>query len=69
MIEEFGKLTDSERAAFFQGVGMAYPNFAFEETPEFIAFIEEGIRSAEEEPMIPLEKVIEEVKTWNTKSP
>ncbi len=69
MIEEFGKLTESERAAFFQGVGVAHPAFAFEETPEFIAFIEEGIRSAEEEPQIPIEKMIEEVKTWNTKSP
>lgn len=40
----------------------------YEETPEALAAIDEGIRSAESEPGIPLERVREEVRSWITKS-
>ena len=41
----------------------------FEETPEMLAAIDEGLRSAREEGTIPIEDVIKEITTWNTKSP
>ncbi len=68
MIEEFSKLTESERKAFLIGVGATPGLFGYEDTPEFIAAVEEGIRSADEGPMIPINKMIEEVKSWSTKS-
>ncbi len=40
----------------------------FEETPEMLAAIDEGLRSLKEEGAIPIEQVIEEMKTWNFKS-
>ncbi len=67
LIEEFEKLNEHEREAFLLGVGVA-PISHYEETPEFIAAVEEGIRSADEGPMIPIEKMIEEVESWRTKS-
>ncbi len=41
---------------------------SYEETPEALAAIDEGIRSAETEPGIPIETVREEVRSWFTKS-
>ncbi|HEV3271530.1 MAG TPA: hypothetical protein VGZ93_05055 [Candidatus Methylacidiphilales bacterium] len=38
-------------------------------TPEMLAAIDEGRRSAREEGTIPIEDVIKEISTWNTKSP
>jgi len=69
LLEEVGKLTEAERELFLMKLGVRDEAIQFEESPEFIAFVEEGIRSAKEGPMIPIEDVIEEVKTWNTKSP
>ena len=40
-----------------------------EETPEMLAAIDEGLRSSREEGTIPIEDVIKEISTWNTKSP
>lgn len=42
---------------------------AFEATPEMLAAIDEGRRSAREEGTIPIEDVFKEIATWNTKSP
>jgi predicted transcriptional regulator len=41
----------------------------FETTPEMLAAIDEGLRSSREEGTIPIEDVIKEISTWNTKSP
>ena len=41
----------------------------FEVTPEMLAAIDEGRKSAREEGTIPLEDVIKEISSWNTKSP
>lgn len=38
-----------------------------EETSERLAFIDEGIRSAETEPLIPLEEVRKNIKGWATR--
>jgi uncharacterized protein (UPF0262 family) len=40
----------------------------FEANPEMLAAIEEGRRSLHEEGGIPIEDVMKEVETWNTKS-
>ena len=40
----------------------------FEATPEMFAAIEEGRRSLREEGGIPIEDVMKEVESWNTKS-
>ena len=44
-------------------------NEDFEETPEMLAAIDEGLKSAREEGTIPIEDVIKEIASWNTKSP
>lgn len=41
----------------------------FEETPEMLAAVDEGLRSLREEPTITIEELREEMKTWNFKSP
>ena len=41
----------------------------FETTPEMLAAIDEGRRSGREEGTIPIEDVLKEIVTWNTKSP
>jgi predicted transcriptional regulator len=69
LLDEVGKLTDTERQILFLKLGVCDNSINLEESPEFIAFVEEGIRSAEEGPMIPIEEVMEEMKTWDTKSP
>jgi hypothetical protein len=69
LLEEVEKLNEAERQLLFLKLGVCDNSIKLEETPEFIAFVEEGIRSAEEEPMISLETMVEEVKSWNTKSP
>lgn len=40
--------------------------FLVEETPEMLAAIDEGIRSLETEPTVPLEDVRRKVKGWAT---
>ena len=41
----------------------------FEETPEMLAAIDEGLRSSREEGTIPIEDVIKKISAWNFKSP
>ncbi|MCE0522095.1 MAG: hypothetical protein LV480_04215 [Methylacidiphilales bacterium] len=41
----------------------------FEATPEMLAAIDAGRRSSREEGTIPIDDVIKEISTWNTKSP
>lgn len=38
-----------------------------EETPEMLAFIDEGIRSADTEPLIPVEEARKSIKGWATR--
>jgi hypothetical protein len=39
-----------------------------EETPEMLAFIDEGLRSLKEKGVIPLEEVRKQIPQWATKS-
>ena len=41
----------------------------FKETPEMLAAIDEGLRSAREEGTIPIEEVERRMKSWTFKSP
>jgi hypothetical protein len=41
----------------------------FEETPEMLAAIDEGLRSLREEGTITLEELRERMKSWNFESP
>ena len=40
----------------------------FEETPEMLAAIDEGLRSLREEPTITIEELERRMATWHTKS-
>jgi hypothetical protein len=39
----------------------------FEETPEMLAALDEGIRSLESEPTVPIEKARLKIKEWATR--
>lgn len=64
---ELEKMTPEELALVEEKLAQLHAG-EMEPTPEMLAAIEEGERSAREEPLIPIEQVIEEMKTWNTKS-
>jgi predicted transcriptional regulator len=67
ILEELDNLSSEELKVIREKLDLLDENIQV--TPEMLAAIDEGIRSAEEGPMIPIEEVIEEIKTWNTKSP
>lgn len=64
---ELDTLSPDERKVIQEKLDLL--NEDFEETPEMLAAIDEGLRSAREEGTIPIEDVIKEIPTWNTKSP
>jgi predicted transcriptional regulator len=68
ILEELPKLSPEDRHRLRQELEERYLQ-DFEETPEMLAAIDEGLRSAEQEPLIPIEQVIEKIRSWNTKSP
>jgi hypothetical protein len=68
LIEEIEKLTPEEREIVQLKLDAFRPPQASDESPEFLAAVEEGIRSADEGPMIPIEEMMEKVKSWNIKS-
>jgi hypothetical protein len=67
LIEEIEKLSPEE-LDLVQAKLDALQNEDIEETPEMLAAIDEGLRSLREEGTIPIEQVMEEMKTWNFKS-
>jgi predicted transcriptional regulator len=67
LLEELDKLSPAELEAVHRKLDELQQS-SVEETPELLAAIDEGIRSAEEGPLIPIEEVMKEVKSWNTKS-
>jgi len=69
LIEEIERLSPEERELLQSKLNALQQQDGIEESPELLAAIEEGIRSAEEGPMIPIEEMIEKVKTWHIKSP
>ena len=68
IIQELPKLSPEDRQLLRQELDERYLQ-DFEETPEMLAAIDEGLRSSREEGTIPIEDVIKEISTWNTKSP
>ena len=68
IIQELPKLSPEDRHLLRQELDERYLQ-DFEETPEMLAAIDEGLRSSREEGTIPIEDVIKEISTWNTKSP
>ncbi len=65
---EMEKLSPDELKFLQEKLDQLHSPDDFEETPEMLAAIDEGLRSLEEEGSIPLEQVIEEMKTWTLKS-
>lgn len=70
IVEELRKLSPEELEAVQRMLDEVRQGHGpeIEETPELLTAIDEGVRSAKEEPLIPIEEVIAEIKTWNTKS-
>ena len=68
LLQELHKLSPEELEKLQYTLDEMRSGDGVQETPELLAAVDEGIRSAEEEPLIPLEDVIEEIKSWNIKS-
>ena len=66
---ELDTLSPDERRVIQEKLDLLEIAETFHATPEMLAAIEEGRRSAREEGTIPIEEVIKEISTWNTKSP
>ena len=67
IIQELPKLTPEDRNLLRQELDERYLQ-DFEETPEMLAAIDEGLRSSEEGKNITIEELRAEMKTWNFKS-
>ena len=68
IIQELPKLSPEDRQLLRQELDERYLQ-DFEETPEMLAAIDEGLRSLREEPTITIEELREKMKSWNFKSP
>jgi predicted transcriptional regulator len=66
ILQELEKLSPDELTAIREKLDLL--NQDIEETPEMLAAIDEGIRSSEEGKSIPIEELIEKMKSWNFKS-
>ena len=69
IMQELEKLSPAELTAIQEKLDRIRTTDEDEETPEMLAAIDEGLRSLKEEGSIPIEDVIREIATWNTKSP
>jgi len=63
IIQELPKLSPADRLLLRQELDERYLN-DFEETPEMLAAIDEGLRSLREEGTITLEALKERMKSW-----
>jgi len=68
IIEELPRLGDSDRQAILQRLLALDAGLEFEETPEMLAAIDEGIRSIETGPGVSLEETRQRLAGWITKS-
>lgn len=68
IIEEMDQMSPDELKIIQDKLNELYSEDSTSETPEMLAAIDEGLRSLRDEGTIPLEDVIAEIKTWNTKS-
>ena len=67
IIQELPKLSPEDRHLLRQELEEHYLE-DFEETPEMLAAIDEGLRSLREEPTITLEELREEMRWWTLDS-
>lgn len=69
IMQELEKLSPDELSAIQEKLNLMRSADDDEETPEMLAAIDEGLRSSAEGKNIPIEVVMEEMKTWKFKSP
>jgi len=67
IIQELPKLTVEERDLLRQELSERFIE-DFEETPELLAAVDEGLRSSREERSYTLEEVREELRKWHSSS-
>jgi len=67
IIQELPKLSPEDRHLLRQELEEHYLE-DFEETPEMLAAIDEGLRSLREEPTITLEELRKEMRSWTLDS-
>ena len=68
ILQELPKLSPEDRHLIRQQLDEHFID-DFEETPEMLAAIDEGLKSSAEGKNITIEELREEMKTWNFKSP
>ncbi len=68
ILTELEHLTPGELSIVQEKIDLLRPVEYFDESPEEIAAIDEGRRSAREEGTIPIEQVIAEIPRWTLKS-
>ncbi len=66
ILAELEKLSPDERKIVREKLDLV--NEAFEETPEMMAAIDEGLRSSDEGRSIPIEELERRMKSWTFKS-
>jgi BMFP domain-containing protein YqiC len=67
ILAEMDKLSPDELKIIWERLDLVREDF--EETPEMLAAIDEGLRSLREEGSIPIEEVERRMKSWTFKSP
>jgi hypothetical protein len=67
ILAELETLSPDELKVVQEKVNLLHEDF--EETPEMLAAIDEGLRSLREEGTITLEELKERMKSWNFESP
>jgi hypothetical protein len=68
IIQELPKLSPEDRNLLRQELDEHYLQ-DFEETPEMLAAIDEGLRSSREERSYAIEEVFEEMQKWHLEGP
>ncbi|MEO8351908.1 MAG: hypothetical protein ABI680_09260 [Chthoniobacteraceae bacterium] len=64
ILEELPKLTPEERLKIYQRIARMEHLDEIDPSPGFAAAIEEGLRSLETEPAVPLEEVRDKITQW-----
>jgi hypothetical protein len=67
IIQELPKLSAEDRDLIRQELSERFIE-DFEETPEMLAAVDEGLRSLREEPTVTLEQLREEMRSWTLDS-
>ncbi len=68
IIEELPKLTPEERLRIYRQIAKMEHLDEIEPSSEFHAAIEQGLRSLETEPVVPLDEVRDKISQWAGRS-